>query len=251
MHLRPQARNLMEEASSSKKQKTLPPPHMSHMSALATTTGQNYLEMTSAMVIQVDDDLSQDAIDSADVNFQKDLSVIPGVYWKIGLLVDWPVFRQEPSDGINGEELFMHHIMHEGWFISSMLFTSHKQLDDTSCIVAWAPAVTGSTEPPCTWHVPFRCKKATVGVHCTDMISWQQDQLSAALPTTGAGKGGGGRGGGGKGGNKGSGWLNKAVPLAVAVIGEQHEVALQLAEEVHHHGPNIQKSIKILIYIYI
>ena len=237
-----------------KKQKTmmetLPPPPCPGcdstlaMSALSSTTGQNYMSETQAMVIQVSDDLSQDAIDSADVNFQKDLSVIPGVYWKIGELAEWPVFRQEPSDGINGEELFMHHIMHEGWFISSMLFTSHKALQDTSGIVAWAPAVTGSTEPPTSWHVPFWSKKATVGVHASDMISWQQEQLSA-------GKGGGGRGGGGKGGGgKGSGWLNKAVPLAVAVIGEQHEVALQLAEEVHHHGPNIQKSIKILIYIY-
>ena len=136
-------------------------------------------------------------------------------------------------------------VMHEGWFISSMLFNSHKALQDTSGIVAWAPAVTGSTEPPTSWHVPFWSKKATVGVHASDMISWQHEQLSAGTPKGGGGRGGGCKGGGGKGG----GWLNKAVPLAVAVIAEQHEMALQLAEEVHHHGPNIQKSIKILIYI--
>ena len=69
-----------------------------------------------------------------------------------------------------------------------------------------------------------------MGVICTDMISYLQDQIAG-------GRGGGGRGGGKGSGGKGSGWLNKAVPLAVAVIGEQHEVALQLAEEVYVSWP--------------
>ena len=155
MAVRPQARNLIEEASA-KRQKTLrqeswplpPPPSpdtMARINSLSATTGQNYMEMTNAVAIQVSDDISQDAIDSEDVNFQKDLSVLPGFYWKIGHNKDqWPVFRQEPSDGINSEELFMHHIMYEGWFISTTLFTSYKGLDDTSGIIAWGAAVTGS-----------------------------------------------------------------------------------------------------------
>ena len=73
-----------------------------------------------------------------------------------------------------------------------------------------------------------------MGVSCTDMVSYLQDQLAARNSSS---KGGGGRGGGKGSGGKGSGWLNKAVPLAVAVIGEQHEVALQLAEEVYVSWP--------------
>ena len=176
-------------------------PHGMAMSAMSITPGQNYRYWTQAIVIQVSDNLSQDAIDSGWVELQKDLSVIPGIYWKIGELYGWPVFRQEPSDGINGLELFMFHAWHEGWFISKSLFTSHKALEDTSGIVAWAAPVSCSLEPPTSWHVPFWKQEATVGVLASDLMSWQQEQLSAALPTTsGAGKGGGGRGGGGKGG---------------------------------------------------
>ena len=90
-----------------------------------------------------------------------------------------------------------------------------------------------------------------MGVICTDMISYLQDQLTAK--GSGGNKGGGGRVGGKGSGGKGSGWLNKAVPLAVAVISEQHEVASQLAEEVYVSWPEqhqINKHINIYIYTY-
>ena len=116
MSTRPLARNLMLEASSKRHKSTVP---SVGLQSLMEVTGANYAEKTSAVVVQVSEELCQSTVDSQELNMMKDLSVIPGVYWKIGVLGDASCFRQEPSDGVNSQELFMFRVDTEGWFLAS------------------------------------------------------------------------------------------------------------------------------------
>ena len=247
---RPLARNLVEEASA-KRQKSEQPqasPLLLPITALEKATG---------LVITVSDDCADHASDSGDEPLQLALSVIVGVYWLIGILNGWPVFRQEPSQTCNSEELFMYYLKGFGWYICSHLGISHQELQDDMVMVAWAPEANGRYKAaPASWHVPFWGPDPLPGVLCQDMYSWQDAQIQAmsaelALLSKDAGAGsdgyskyagkggskGAGRDGWGGKGNKGtnkSSWLNTAVPLAASIIGGDWDTARDLADEVHH-----------------
>ena len=157
---------------------------------------------------------------------------------------------QEPSVGINCEELFMFQ-NDEGWYISNK-FSPHggdteKPADD-QLIAAWGKPMKGHPcLPPAKWHVPYWSKKPLAGVDVEDLVAWQDRQIAivsadlATLSGVGCSGGGGGDeppggpvtidepdpedGKGGKDKGKGktkSGWLNKSAALAAAVITEEH-----------------------------
>ena len=204
----------MEEASAKRQKVDEPKPSAKWGVELATITGAQCKERASAMVITCDDDICQDAMDYGDKSLQRALSVIPGVYWLVGTINGWPVFRQEPAGTSNGEQLVMYHQQGEGWYICDKLV---NKVHDDLHTAAWG-------------------KKPTMGVQCVDNEK-QIQALSAevALLSSKAGECAGECGG--EGSSKGSshhgsgkhswgkvnksGWLNKAVPIAIAVIGKR------------------------------
>ena len=111
---KPAARNLVEEAvGMAKKLKTsgAAPKWTGKgkggaedlLKALSTATGENLSQFVQALVVSVSDAACQAAIKSEDLTFQTCLSVMPGIYWKIGEFGGFPVFRQD---------LYHHHKHH-------------------------------------------------------------------------------------------------------------------------------------------
>jgi hypothetical protein len=171
------------------------------------------------------------------------MQAIPGRYFKVADTVNGGVFRQErpfDDDAPNTSMLFLHcvdDIGHEsGWYISTHLDIA----DPRNVTHAWGKIGDNGLVPE-SLHVPFWSKTWNNEVLIQPLLIHNEDRITALSEECAQlrdelvlrhdkdkdkdkGKGQGKH-------NKGAGWMNRTVPLAVAIMSDDLDEAKTIVED--------------------
>jgi hypothetical protein len=202
-----------------------------------------------------------------DKSISTTMMLIPGRYFKVAENDLGAVFRQEHPievDAPNTSMLFLHCVggnSASGWYISTHLDLT----DPENEIHAWGKANVDRLVPDHI-HVPYWSKKANHAVsiqpllvhneHCIKMLIGENERLNHELQDLrddGADKeikmdGDKGKGKGYAKNKKGGGWMNRTVPLAVAIVSDDMAEAKSLVksytEKFSSFGTEVEKGLK-------
>ena len=229
--------------------------------------GQFDVDFVDSLTISVDDDILQEyiAADEHDEGTTKALTLLPGIYWRIGECGSAPVFRQEPSVEISSEELFMLYSPLdgiEGWWIVKEPFETIGEFEATSKYAYISPPEEDRLLAPmaCRVHIPYWSKESLIGCHIEpthdrakrilDDLVKEKEMLETERPEQameetkplGQKKDTFRKAPNWK---EPSGWCNKAAALAAAVLREDWVEAQRMAEKINEH-PLASKAVKKL-----
>jgi len=236
-----------------------PPPKRQRIEELHERVGEFSNEFCDCYTLFVNEDAQQPVDDESIEAYE----VLPGRYWKIGVMHTYPVFRQElPADvtTTNNMQLFLHYKLgpDEGWYIATDMYHNTE-----TKVYAYAKPLKEPHSLPIQYHVPFWRKTINWDVNAQSQHKYNDGFLSNLMlekaeveaevaflrpsldgsqplePEVAAEDHGKGK----KGHDERSitaGWMNKAANLLKLIQDEEWDALNALAED-YAALPNMQK----------
>ncbi len=168
-----------EASASVKRSKSEEPASLPEKEELMARTGGPDSANVMALVLSANDAACDEAKAEQDEERMMALTLVPGVYWFVGLWSGVQCFRQQPAedDQPNNQQLFCFYaelpMDKAGWYIASAVFQGVKEMSQVE-IFAWAEPSDDHVYYPIDLVVPYWADKKNKKVGDIIVKTWQQ-----------------------------------------------------------------------------